>query len=203
MVPRYSVGKNAEKKRKEKKKKKNNTQMSLDDLQMTLIEDTATGSSSSQLRHNNNDGRNDTLVTFNIRGTFIVIPATTADDHPSSTLWKVLRDVQRPPPIRDGQGNLFFNRNPTLFHAMLDVVVNDQSSDASKNASSNVVGLADELRFWGIRAKRSRDDEPLTGQRSNNNALPSTAQSAATTGFRAYGAMEVSYAKDSPFAFTR
>jgi hypothetical protein len=164
----------------------------MDDLQSALMEDTgATGSSS----HHLSDGRNDTLVTFNLRGTLIVIPATTADDHPTSVLWKVLRDVQRPRPLRDGQGHVYFNRNPTLFHAVLDAIVNAPSGESP--ADLIMPGLVDELRFWGIRSKRSRDDDPpVRVGHSASSALP-------PSGFRSYGAMEVSYAKDSPFAVTR
>lgn len=169
----------------------------MEDLHAALIEDASVGTSSAM----RSDGRSSTLVTFNLRGTMIVIPATVADDYQGSTLWKVLRDVQRPVPIRDSEGHLYFNRNPTLFHAVLDAmnsgiggIEHCASSDA---ATSRLPGLQEELRFWGIRSKRERsDDEPA--QRDNpKHGLH--APTAAASGFRSYGALEVTYAKDSPF----
>ena len=65
------------------------------------------------------------LITLNLRGTLITVNSRCADSFPGSRLWRALRR-QEPQPMRDEQGRSFFNRNPTLFHEVLDVAVNEK-----------------------------------------------------------------------------
>lgn len=145
------------------------------------------------------DGRHDYLVTFNLRGTKIVIPATAADGHPNSTLWKTLRGTLKPAPLRDADGNVYFNRNPEMFHFVLDAVVNE---DSPLSSTKRPPGLEDELHFWGIRSKRGRNDDSPASHPSVSTIDDERSKSVVRVG-RSYGDLEVTYAKASPFTIPR
>lgn len=104
------------------------------------------------------------LVTLNLRGTLMVVPRTAADTFPTSTLSRALRDVLRPCPPRDDAGNLYFNRNPALFHLVLDVIVNDYDAELlSLMEPADRAAVERELVFWGLRVKRLREEETHPG----------------------------------------
>lgn len=89
------------------------------------------------------------LVTLNLRGTKFVIPSNCAERQPSSRLARALRGVLHPPPMIDEDGSLYFNRNPTVFHAILDVLetgklIYPPFDDGRKQL------LDQELGFWGV-----------------------------------------------------
>ena len=108
------------------------------------------------------------LITLNLRGTLITVNSRCADSFPGSRLWRALRR-QEPQPMRDEQGRSFFNRNPTLFHEVLDVAVNDGEVLFSPHDEVQRRRLALELAYWGLhRPKREREST----ERVNRNYGP-------------------------------
>ena len=97
------------------------------------------------------------LVTINLRGTKFTIPLNAAHRLPASHLARVLSGSATPPPLRDDEGNLFFNRNPTVFHLVLDAVESGEVMFPDSDGSLRRL-LDAELRYWGVGQKRPRDE---------------------------------------------
>ena len=96
------------------------------------------------------------LIRLNLRGTIFAIPDNCAESQPASRLAKALHNALLPRPLMDESGALYFNRNPTVFHDVLDVLTNDAAQFPLVEECHKRL-LDQELQFWGIRHKRNRD----------------------------------------------
>lgn len=130
----------------------------------------------------------DVLVRLNLRGTVFHVPRSAADAQPTSTLSKALRGVLRPEPLRDDDGVCYFNRNPLLFHLVLDTLVVGEVPETDGTGERK--RLEKELQFWGVRPKRGREQTDAVQGSSREGALR-----------RFYGDLEVipPAGKSSPF----
>lgn len=123
------------------------------------------------------------LVRLNLRGTEFIVPATCADRIPESRLAKVLRGslpashvILHAPAAAPGPADdtvhpssiltsppthaLYFNRNPTVFHMVLDVACNGYAMPPFDHYTREL--FEEEMRYWGVTSKRLRDAQDTT-----------------------------------------
>jgi hypothetical protein len=118
------------------------------------------------------------LLTLNLRGTLFLVPTTAAMRLPASYLCRVLMGSATPVPHRDKNGCYYFNRNPTVFHAVLDAAASGEVMFPDSDTALRRL-LDAELRFWGITPKRMREESGVRLEDRSTHAP------------RHYGAVEV------------
>lgn len=100
------------------------------------------------------------LVHLSLRGTLFTVPADAADRIPDCRLARALRGSLIPPPLVDPRGGppaLYFNRNPVVFHMVLDALTAAKVIPPSDSYLTEL--FEQEMRFWGVTSKRLRDAE--------------------------------------------
>jgi hypothetical protein len=123
------------------------------------------------------------LVTINLRGTRFDVPRDAADHVPGSRLHRALGGSLTPRPPLDALGALYFNRNPTYFHSVLDVLADDDLRPQFQTQYEMEV-FQRELLWWGVTAKRRiRGESSALGDQAPAQMRPAQP--------RAYGAAVV------------